>query len=307
MSINFYNLTQKVGNDDILNNASHKIQYKKFLSKYHDEAEAFFKKYTEPDKTEVYRTDPSKFKNEYTQAELRDDLSETGINDTRNPILLINGAFYIATRYSVDGLIYLINISASSNTVIGYMRNECLEKIILADHNDLTAPYSDRYLMIIADCLAGLYTFNTVRDYAKAIILYQRVTEMIKGHNDNLVGIVEKRIACCRMLDSTELNPPSAEILEKVNKNSQTDNFSRVVLACYYLTAPDVYYADNSSAYYEAGVKLLAHAIDENYRPGIALLEYLCKKEIVTEFTKNEVKKFRKSNNPPISENHWYE
>lgn len=306
--MNFFKLSHKNGNGDILKEANNKIKYKVFLSQYHNGAAEFFRNHPELEKTEIYLTTESKIEDEnLDDAVSNDNSSETKIKDTNNPLLLISGAFYIATRYSVCGLIYLLNIDVSPNTTIGYLRNEYLEEIILADHNDPAAPYSDRYLMIIADCLAGLYSFNTVRDYAKAIALYKRVISMINDQNNNLVKIAHKRQACCEMLECTELNPPSNDLLNLINDNAKTDNFSRIVLACYYLTAPDIINSENKTKYYEAGKRLLINAIDENYRPGIALLEYLCKEEIITDFTKSEVKRFRKSNKPPISENHWYE
>ncbi len=130
---------------------------------------------------------------------------------------------------------------------------------------------------------------------------------MLHGENSHMELIAQKRIKCCEMLDCTELDPPSTELLTEVKVNAQTDNFSRVILSCYYITAPEIKRLENYKAYYAAGVKLLMNSVKENYRPGVALLEYLSKKKVIKEFKKKSVQQFREENDPPISENNWYE
>lgn len=161
--------------------------------------------------------------------------------------------------------------------------------------------------MIVADCLAGIYTFDTVRDYPKAISLYARVKEMDKGQSPYIENIAEKRIKCCELLNCTQLNSPSPELISEVHKMSQTDNFSRTVIACYYITAPEIKSRENYESYKEDGYKQLINAVEENYRPAIALLEYLSQKGRIKGMSKKNVSEFRLRNNPPMSENNWYE
>lgn len=285
--MNFYDLVNNF-NDDIetLSQFSDKIRLMVPLSSYHDEA-----------------------RNALSSEESRDNFptndTEQKSDDYEDILTLASRSFNKATKYDVNGLIDLITFSWTP--YFSRVKKEYLEKILFADHNDPHALYSDRYLMIVADCLAGMYTFNTARDYPKAIALYNKVEDMLGDENTYMKLIAQKRIKCCEMLDCTELNPPSTELLTKVKENAQTDNFSRVILGCYYITAPEIQQLENYKAYYAAGLKLLLNSVEENYRPGVTLLEYLSKKKMIEEFEKKNVKHFRKENNPPISENNWYE
>ena len=285
--MNFYNISEYNEDDNSgkLDRSCDKIRFKVPLSSYHEEAEEFLSSHDD------IESPPKKMKDNF-------DLSDSADN-------WLKQSFYKATKYDVNSLIELISVRCSS--LVSLLRNEYLEKILLADHNDTNAMYPDRYLMIVADCLAGLYTFDTVRDYAKAISLYQKVIDMVKGKNQMMVDIAQRRIRCCEMLDCTELDPPSEKMIESVKEDAKSDNFSRVVLACYYITAPEYEYSDHYQPYYEAGKKLLMHSVEENYRPGFALLEFLCEEKIITEFKKKEVKEMRKKVKPPMSENNWYE
>lgn len=306
--MNFYKLTSNLKDGiSVLNHSSNKINLKVPLSSYHDEAQKFLehlKSSENSDANEPSGLVPSQDQ-EIDSEEVGEKIIEQENLFVQSVHEMIMKAFYQATQYDIDGLIDLISFTESK--ALSMIRKECLEKILLADHNDPKALYSDRYLMIVADCLAGIYTFDTVRDYPKAISLYARVKEMDKGQSPYIENIAEKRIKCCELLNCTQLNSPSPELISEVHKMSQTDNFSRTVIACYYIAAPEIKSRENYESYKEDGYKQLINAVEENYRPAIALLEYLSQKGRIKGMSKKNVSEFRLRNNPPMSENNWYE
>lgn len=303
--MNFYKLASDLEDGiSVLEHSSDKISLNVPLSSYKAKADEFLKflKSSEANKAAEQASC-------FGKVQCNDPENETGqdniyIESLSNSIMQ---DFYLATKCEIDGLIGLISFTDTDSRSLSMIRKGLLEKILLADHINNATSYSDRYLMIVADCLAGIYTFDTVRDYPKAIALYTKVLKMDDGKSPYIEEIAKKRIKCCEMLNRTQLTPPSSELIAKVKEMALTDNFSRTVLACYYITAPEIRSQENYKLYKAEGYKLLIDSVDGNYRPGIALLEYLCKKRYIKNMSQDDVTEFRIKCNPPISENNWYE
>lgn len=225
----------------------------------------------------------------------KDDTSDdaTDINTDKIYELFTEYCFYKATQLSEEGLAAIIELACSDASCSEHAE-ELLEKIILADYSDINEYYTPTFLLLVANCLMGEYSFNTMRNYTMAKKLYQVVidnNDSTGDINERLSKMAERRINCCKLMSSTKLNPPDTSLLKKIDEDSINDDLSGTLLAFYYLTAGDYY----DEAKYELGMQYLNSAISNNYRPALYLFRYLGEHDFLKKYdsekTEDSIKK----------------
>lgn len=227
-----------------------------------------------------------------------DEESETETEDTlrdRMGEIIAEFCFYKATLLSENGLADLIEI-ACSNAPCHEYAEELLEKIILADYSNINEFYTPTFLLLVANCLMGEYSFSTMRNYGMAHRLYQRVSDPKSNVMGELVNMAERKMNCCKLLSSSKLNPPTPDLLKKIDEDSTKDDFSGTLLALYYLTSEDYF----DQAKYELGMQYLNKAISNNYRPALHLYKYLGDNKYLRKYDKSRAKQFIKQASPRV-------
>lgn len=286
--INIYKINGCRSNaEKILNAAEKTIGYHVPLDSYRDAEEAFSTEFGVTVTTENVKVFKDKCKVPYRDSAeaIRQIPFEDYVKLKRNEYY-----FYLAAQPEEDGLIALINRSGSDESAVKY-----LEKIILADYSSVNGTFSSLFLLLVADSLAGLYSFDTVRNFDRAMELYNHVIE----RNDGLRVLAEKRTLCCELLSSTPLSLPNEAMIRKITENAKSDNWSKTILAFYFLTTPGIRNEDGNA---EIGMRYLTSAVLNNYRPAIHLFGYLGRLRRLKKFNNTQFMSLIEDREPPIIE-----
>ncbi len=273
--------------EKILNAADKEIKYHVPLASYRDSEEAFSKELGMEISAENLEKvkDKCKVLSWNSIEAMRFNPSEDFIKFKLNEYL-----FYLAAQPEEKGLVALINRSCSDKGAAEY-----LEKIILADYSSVNGTFSSLFLLLVADSLAGLYSFDIVRNYDRAMELYNQVIE----RNEDLRVLAEKRMLCCELLSSTPLSLPNEAMIRKITENAKTDNWSKTILAFYFLTTPGIRKEDGNA---KIGMRYLTSAVLNNYRPAIYLFGYLGRLRRLKKFNNTQFMSLIEDREPPIIE-----